>query len=98
MYHDKKIKRATHFELKIEDLHWVLKQFNKIREYAWEGKLHPFAISITQLQEVITEIHTKMEEYDFPIPTIHIRAELLSQTGKTDKIVWCTIDSKWCSF
>ena len=32
----------------------------------------------------IYEIHTKMEDYEFPIPTSHIRVELLSQIGKTD--------------
>ena len=36
------------------------------------------------MQEVITEIHTKMEDYEFPIPISHIKAELLSQIGKTD--------------
>ena len=61
-----------------------MKQFIKIAEYAREGKLHPSTISKAQLQEVITEIHTKMEDYEFPIPISHIRVELLSQIGKTD--------------
>ena len=29
-------------------------------------------------------MHTRMEDYEFPFPTSHIRAELLSQIGKTD--------------
>ena len=41
-------------------------------------------LSQAQLQEEITEIHTKMEDYEFPISTSHIRVELLSQIGKTD--------------
>ena len=56
----------------------------KITEYAREGKLHPSTISKTQLQEVITEIHTKMEDYEFSISTSHMRVQLLSQIGKTD--------------
>ena len=47
-------------------------------------QINPSTISKAQLQEVITEIHTKMEDYDFPIPTSHLRVELLSQIGKTD--------------
>ena len=39
---------------------------------------------MAQLQEVITEIHTKMEDYEFPIPTSHLRVELLTKIGKTD--------------
>ena len=62
----------------------IIKQFIKITEYAREGKLHPATISKGQLREVITEIHTKMENYEFSIPTSHIRVELLSQIGKTD--------------
>ena len=70
--------------LKLEHLHEVLKQFIKITEYAREGRLDPSTISKAQLQKEITEIHTKMEDYEFPIPTSHIRAESLSQIGKTD--------------
>ena len=71
-------------ELKLEHLHEKLKQFIKITEYAREGKLYPSTISKAQPQEIITEIHTKIEDYKFPIPTSHIRVELLSQIGKTD--------------
>ena len=71
-------------ELKLEHLHEIKKQFIKITEYAREGKLHPLTISKAQIQEVITEIHTKIEDYEFPIPTSHLRVELLSQIGKTD--------------
>ena len=78
------IQWSTHLELKLEHLHEIIKQFFKITEYEREGKLHPSTISKAQLQEIITEIHTKMEDYGFPIPTSHIRAELLSQIGKTD--------------
>ena len=84
MYHEKMIQWSIYLELKLEHLHGVLKQFIKITEYAQEGKLHPSTISKAQLQEVITEIHTKMEDYEFAIPTSHIRAELLSQIAKTD--------------
>ena len=84
MYYEKIIQWSTHLELKFEQLHEILKQFIKITEYAREGKLHPSTISKAQLQKVITEIHTKMEEYEFPIPTSYIRVELLSQIGKTD--------------
>ena len=62
----------------------MLKQFIKTIEYAREGKLHPSTISKAQLQEVITEIHIKMDDYEFPIPTSHIGVELLSQIGKAD--------------
>ena len=84
MYYEKMIQWSSHLELKLEHLHGVLKQFIKITEYARERKLHPSTISKSQLQGVITEIHTKMEDYEFPIPTLHIRAQLLSQIGKTD--------------
>ena len=80
----KMIQWSTHLELKSEHLYEIIKQFIKITEYAREGKLHPSTISKAQLQEVITEIHTKMEGYEFPIPTSHIRVELLSHIGKTD--------------
>ena len=67
MYYEKMIRWSTHLELKLENLHGVLKQFIKITEKARGGKLHPSAISKAQLQEVITEIHTKMEDYEFHI-------------------------------
>ena len=84
MYYEKMIQWSTHLELKLEYLHKISKQFIKITEYAREVKLRPSTISEVQLQEVITEIHIKMEGYEFPIPTSHIRVELLSQIGKTD--------------
>ena len=84
MYYEKMIQWSTHLELKLENLHGVIKQIIKITEYTREGKLHPSTISKSQLQEVITELHTKMEYYKFPIPTSHTRAEFLSQIGKTD--------------
>ena len=84
MYYEKLIQWSIHLEIKLEHLHVVLKKFIKITEYAREGKLHPSTISKAQLQEVITQIHTKMEDYEFPIPTLHIRAELLSPIGKAD--------------
>ena len=84
MYYEKMIQWSTHLELKLEHLYEIQKQFIKIREYAREGNLNPSTISKAQLQEVITEIHTKMEDYEFPIPTSHLRVELLSQIGKTD--------------
>ena len=84
MYYEKMIQWSTHLELKLEYLCEILKQYIEITEYAREGKLHPSTISKAQLQEVITEIHTKMEDYEFPIPTSHLRVELLSQIGKTD--------------
>ena len=84
MHYEKMIQWSTHWELKLENLYEIIKQFIKITEYAREGKLHPSTISKAQLLEVITEIHTKMEDYEFPIPTSHIRVELPSQIGKTD--------------
>ena len=84
MYYEKMSQWSTYLELKLEHLYEIIKQFIKITEYAREGKLHPSTISKAQLQEVITEIHTKMEDYEFPIPTSHIRVELLSQIGRTD--------------
>ena len=84
MYYEKMIQWSTHLELKLEHLHEIIKQFIKITEYAREGKLHPSTISKAQLQEVITEIHSKMEHYEYPIPTSHITLELVSQIGKTD--------------
>ena len=84
MYYEKMIQWPTHLKLKLEHLQETLKQFIKITEYEREGKLHPSTISKAQLQGVITEIHTKMEDYEFPIPTSHIRVELLSQIGKAD--------------
>ena len=78
------IQWSTHLELKLEHLHGVLVQFIKITEYTREGKLHLLTISKAQLKAVITEIDTKIEDYEFPIPTLHIRAGLLSQIGKTD--------------
>ena len=53
------------FGTKIRTFTWKLKQFIKITEYAREGKLHPSTISKAQLQEVIIEIHTKMEDYEY---------------------------------
>ena len=67
---------SIHLELKLEHLYEIIEQFIKITKYSREGKLHPSTISKAQLQVVITEIHTKMEDYEFPIPT--------SQIGKTD--------------
>ena len=84
MYYKKIIQRATHFKLKLKRLHGALKQFIKITEYAQEGKLHPTKISKAQLQEVVTEIYTNIKDYEFLIPTPHIRAELLWPIGKTD--------------
>ena len=84
MYYEKMIQWSTNWELKLENLYEITKEFIKITEYAREGKLHPSTISKAQLQEVITEIHTKMENCEFPIPTSHIRMKLLSQIGKTD--------------
>ena len=84
MYYEKMIQWTTHLERKLEYLYEILKQYIKITENAREGKLHPSRISKAQLQKVITEIHTKMEDYEFPIPTSHLRVELLSQIGKTD--------------
>ena len=84
MYYKKMIQWSTHLERKLEHLLGVLKLFIKTTEYAREGTLHPSTISRAQLRKVITERHTKMEDYEFPIPTSHIRAELLSQMGKTD--------------
>ena len=84
MYYEKMMQWSTHLELKLEHLYEIIKQFIKITEYAREGKLHPSTIFKAQLQEVITEIHTKMEDCEFPIPNSHIRVELLLQIGKTD--------------
>ena len=84
MYYEKIIEWSTHLDLKLEHLHEVLEQFIEIIEYAREGKLHPSTISKAELQEGITEIHTKMEDHEFPISTSCVRAELLSQVGKTD--------------
>ena len=84
MYYEKMIQWSTHLELKLEQLHGVLKQPIKETEYAREGKLHPSTFSKTQLQEGITGIRTKMEDYEFPILPSHISAELLSQIGKKD--------------
>ena len=84
MYYEKMIQWSTHLELKLEHLYEIIKQFIRITEYAREGKLHPSIISKVQLQEVITEIHTEMEDYKLPIPTSHLRVELLSQIGKPD--------------
>ena len=81
---EKKIQWSTHLELKLKHLHEILKQSIKITEYTREGKLHPLTIPKAQLQEVSTEIHTKVEDYEFPNPTSHIRVELIPQIGKTD--------------
>ena len=86
-YYEKMIQWATHFKLKLEHLHGVLKQFIKITEYGRDGKLQTSMISKAELQEVITELHTKLEDYKFSIPTSHIRAEcyfrkLTKQTSK----------------
>ena len=78
------IQWSTNLELKLEHLHGALKQFIKTTEYAREEKLHSSTNSKAQLQKVITDIHTKMDDYEIPIPTSLIRAELLSQIGKTD--------------
>ena len=63
MYYGKMIQWSTHLELKLEYLYEILKKYIKITKYTREGKLHPSTISKAQLQEVITEIHTKMEDY-----------------------------------
>ena len=70
MYYEKVMHWSTHLELKLEHLYEIIKQFIKITEYSREGKLHPSTISKAQLQEEITEIHTKMEDYEFPIHTL----------------------------
>ena len=56
MYYEKIVQWATHFELEIERLYGILKQFIKITEHAREEKLYPSTISKAHLQKVITEI------------------------------------------
>ena len=81
---DRLNEKLHQLEIINEYLNEIIKKFIKITEYAREGKLHPSTISKAQLQEVITKIHTKMENYEFSIPTLHNRVELLSQIDKTD--------------
>ena len=70
-------------DIKLNHLAESLKQFIKIVEVAREKRLHPLLLTKEQLQEIITEIHFKLSEYEFPIPTSHFRAEVLSKLGKT---------------
>ena len=75
---------ADHIDIKLNHLAESSKQFIKIVEAAREKRLHPLLPTKEQLQEIITKIHFKLSEYEFPIPTSHVRAEELSKLGKTD--------------
>ena len=56
-------------------------QFIKITESDRERKLNRSAIFRIQLQEIIAEIHTKMEDYEFPISTLrgHFQKNTIQQ-------------------
>ena len=75
---------ADHINIKLNHLAESSKQFIRIVEEAREKRLHPLLLTKEQLQEIITEIHFKLSEYEFPKPTSHVPAEKLSKLGKTD--------------
>ena len=71
-------------EAKYDHLFETLMQITDIILNAREKKVHPMLINNNQLQEIINEIHTETENYEFPIPSSHIKAEDLHQIGKAD--------------
>ena len=75
---------ADHIEIKLNHLDESSKQFIKIVEAAREKRLHTLLLTKEQLQEIITEVHFKLREYESPIPSSHVRAEELSKLGRTD--------------
>ena len=66
-------KWSNHVEIKPNHLAEILKQFIKIAELAREKRLHPLLLFEKELQKIITEIHFKLSECEFPIPTSHVR-------------------------
>ena len=71
-------------EAKYDHLFETLLQITYIILNAREKRVHPMLITNNQLQEIINEIHTEAENYEFPIHSSHVKAENLHQIGKAD--------------
>ena len=60
-------------EAKYDHLFETLLQITDIILNAREKRVHPMLITNNQLQEIINEIHTEAENYEFPIPSSHVK-------------------------